>query len=97
MNRILTFALLLLATACWANRAIQGSRPSDSSNSSHQATAAADQKTLTGPGGLPLRGFEFDTVTTDSKGAVTARRKGRSQAQWSGSPTAQGKPPYGVS
>jgi len=79
MNRILTSALLLLATACSASQTINGSRPSDNSNNSQPPTSAANQKPLTGPGGLPLRDFEFETVTTDSKGAVTDRRKGQAR------------------
>jgi len=33
----------------------------------------------TGPGGLPLRGFEFDVVTVNSRGSETSRRKEQAQ------------------
>ncbi|MEK6299545.1 MAG: SUMF1/EgtB/PvdO family nonheme iron enzyme [Acidobacteriota bacterium] len=32
-----------------------------------------------GPGGLPLRSFEFDVVTVNSSGSITNRRKGQSR------------------
>jgi len=33
----------------------------------------------TGPGGLPLRSFEFEVVTVNSSGSETSRRKGQAQ------------------
>ncbi len=33
----------------------------------------------TGPGGLPLRNYEFDVVTVNSEGSITNRRKGQAR------------------
>ena len=40
---------------------------------------AASGASTTGPGGLPLRGYDFEVVTVNSTGAVTNRRKGQTR------------------
>jgi len=45
-------------------------------NGSNSATTAG---LTTGPGGIPLRAYEFDTVKVDSRGSVVDRRKGQAR------------------
>src|SRR5712692_2480094 len=40
---------------------------------------AASGASTTGPGGLPLRSYEFEVVTVNSSGTVTNRRKGQAR------------------
>ena len=40
---------------------------------------AASSASATGPGGLPLRGYEFDVVTVNSTGTITNRRRGQAR------------------
>jgi formylglycine-generating enzyme required for sulfatase activity len=80
MNRTLILASLVIA-ACSAKQTATQSEPAVGNNtSSQQAGVAVATSETGGPGGLPLRGYEFDTVVTDSSGAVIERKKGQARS-----------------
>jgi hypothetical protein len=66
MNRTPTIALLLMVVACSANHVGVESDQAGKSNTNQSTAVVVESAEASGPGGLPLRNFEFDTVTRPS-------------------------------
>jgi formylglycine-generating enzyme required for sulfatase activity len=88
MTRTLTSLLLLILAACSAKQVASTSgsasqsantRPNLSAGQSPVRATAPDPDAGIGLEGIPLRSHEFETVTTDSNGAVSDRRKARAR------------------
>lgn len=74
MNRKLTCVLLVVLAACSVKQSTSESNQANKNNNSGNAPADVTQIVGKGPGSLPLRVYDFDTITADG-----ARGKGRAR------------------
>ncbi len=76
MNRIV---FLTISSCVFLSTALLARNPPHLQQQTVPKPVAASSASTTGPGGLPLRGYEFDVVTVNSTGTITNRRRGQAR------------------
>ena len=82
MNRIVCATIsscVFLSTALLAQNPAQKPKTEPKPTATEPKSVVANGASTTGPGGLSLRGYNFDVVTVNSSGRITNRRKGQAR------------------
>ena len=76
MNRIV---FVTISSCVFFSTALLAQNPPPVQQKSVPKPVAGSSASTTGPGGLPLRGYEFDVVTVNSTGTIANRRSGQAR------------------